>query len=140
MARVKIGLSGLSGTDQIERSRNIKTLMTGNASYTTPNPTLMAVGAAIDAFEVAFNESRNRDKVKMETMRLRRAAMLLIMFQLAAYVQEASDGDREKILSSGFGVVGDKVRHPVVAGETHDVRVFDGSSEEKQLFKWNRAS
>lgn len=139
MAKVKIGLSGLNGPAQTERSRHIHTEMDGNANFTTPNPTLVQVKAAIDAFELAYNQSRNRDTVKMEIMRLRRAEMLFIMNQLGAYVQEASGGDAEIILSSGYSIRGANIPHPVVAGEVHDVRAFGGSSEGKELFKWEKA-
>src|SRR4051812_24868772 len=104
MSKVVMGYSNLSVSDQIERSRDIKGKITGNVNYATPNPTMLAFGTAIDALEVAYNASRNRDKVAMETMRLRRAELLALVVTLAAYVQEASGGDGEKILTSGFYV------------------------------------
>jgi hypothetical protein len=73
MSKVIMGYRGLSVSDQVERSRDIKGKMTDNVHFAAPNPTMAAFGLAIDALEVAYNESRNRDKVKMVTMHLRRA-------------------------------------------------------------------
>lgn len=140
MSKIKIGFSGLSVPEQIERARLIVTMMTGNASYTTPNPTLGVVTSATDVLETAYNESRNRDKIKMAAMRLRRKEFLLQIGQLSAYVQDASGGDQEKILSSGYTVAGAKIPHPVVAGEVTNVRLSDGSNSGKINVLWNKAT
>jgi len=134
-----MGYDGLSVSDQVERSRDIKTKMTGNTNYTDPNPTLVAFGAATDALETAYNESRNRDKVKIATMRLRRAELLALVVTLAGYVQEASEGDGEKILSSGFYVRRTPTPHSDTAGQVHDVRLRDGSNSGKVMASWAAA-
>jgi len=139
MSKVKIGFSGLSVPNQIERGRNIVTKMTGNAAFTNPNTTLVDVTAAINALETAYNESRNRDKVKMVTMRLRRKEFLYLMVQEAAYVQQASGGDPEIILSSGFSVVGAKTPNPVTAGVVTNVRLSDGSVSGNVRIDWDKA-
>ena len=102
MAKVKIGMKGLTVPEQIERARLIVTNMTGNADYTTPSPALTVISTAADALETAYNESRNRDKVKVALMRMRRKELLYVINQLGAYVQQASGGDEEKIFSSGL--------------------------------------
>jgi hypothetical protein len=139
MAKVKIGFNGLSVPAQVERARNIKGKMTGNVAYPTPNPTLTALGDAADALETAYNESRSRDTVKMATMRIRRKELLFLAFQLAAYVQEASDGDEEKILSSGYDVRGKGTPHSVTAGMVNNVQVEDGSAEGKAVVSFDKA-
>lgn len=139
MSKVKIGFSGLSVPSQIERARNIVTLMTGNPVYTTPNPTLPEITLAVNALETAYNESRNRDKTKMAIMRLRRKDMLYLMVQEASYVQDASGGDQEKILSSGYPVVGAKTPHPVIAGEVTNVRLSDGHVSGSIRIDWDKA-
>jgi hypothetical protein len=52
---------------------------------------------------------------------------------LAAYVQEASAGDEEKILSSGFFVRRAATPPSDTAGQVHDVRLRDGSNFGKVL-------
>lgn len=134
-----MGFSNLSVPEQIERARLIVFKMTGNATYATPNPSLASVTAANDALEDAYNISRNRDKVLVAAMRLRRKELLFIISQLAAYVQQASDGDEEKISSSGFSVRGKGTPRPVIAGMVHDVRLSDGSKSGRVKVDWNKA-
>ena len=140
MAKVKIGFSGLDVPQQVERTRLIKGKMTGNANYTSPNPTLAAVTVANDALETAYNASRGHDKVKLVEMRLRRKDLLFLIGQLASYVQEASGADGEVILSSGFDLVKDKTPKPKVAGEVHNLRLIDGSNSGKIKALWNKAT
>ena len=47
MAKVKLGLSRLSPDELVDRGNTIKTAMTGNANFATPNPTLVALGTLI---------------------------------------------------------------------------------------------
>ena len=140
MAKIKIGFNGLTVPEQIERARHTIIMMTGNANYTTPSPTLAVVGAANDALESAYNASRGRDKNLVAAMRLRRKEMLYQIGQLSAYVQEASGGDEEKIRSSGFDIKNVKTPHPVIAGEVNNVRLADGSSSGKITVDWDKAS
>ena len=140
MAKVKIGFSGLSVPEQIERAKSIVTKMTGNANYTTPSPSLAVVTAAVDALETAYNNSRNRVKVKVAAMYLRRKEMLFQIVQEAAYVQEASEGDEEKILSSGFELRSTNSIHPVVADMVTNVQLNDGSVSGKLKVQWDAAS
>ncbi len=139
MSKVKMGFSNLSVPEQIERARQIVFKMTGNVNYTTPNPSLANMTAANDALEDAYNASRNRDKEKVAAMRLRRKELLFGISQLAAYVQQASDGNEEKILSSGFSVRGTNTPHPVIAGLVHDVQLSDGSKSGRVRVDWKKA-
>jgi hypothetical protein len=47
MAKVKLGLRDLTPDQRIDQANTIKTGMTGNASFPTPNPTLAAYGTLI---------------------------------------------------------------------------------------------
>jgi len=47
MAKVKLGLKELTADQKIDQANTIKTAMTGNANFTTPNPTLAAYGTLI---------------------------------------------------------------------------------------------
>ncbi len=140
MAKLKMSFDKLTVPLQIERARQIINSMTGNVNFATPNPTLAEVTTANNALETAFNESRNRDKNKIASMRLRRTELLFLITQLAAYVQEASGGNEEKIRSSGFGVRRANTPKPVVAGEVTNVRLKDGSNSGSIVVDWDKAS
>jgi hypothetical protein len=47
MAKVKLGLKNLTRDEKIDQANTIKTAMTGNANFTTPNPTLASYGTLI---------------------------------------------------------------------------------------------
>src|SRR5258705_10963073 len=47
MAKVRLGLKELAPEDRIAQALVIKTAMTGNANFTTPNPSLAAYNTSI---------------------------------------------------------------------------------------------
>ncbi len=137
MAKVKMGFRGLSVPMQVERSRLIQTLMAGNANFPIPNPALSVLKSATDALETGYNESRGRDKDKMAIMRIRRKELLDLIRLEAAYVQNASGGDEEKILSSGFDIV----RHGVASlpvGQVQNLRLIYTDMSGVLKARWNR--
>ena len=137
MSKLKIGFSLLDVPKQIERSRLIQTAMTGNVNYTTPVPSLPTLKTATDSLETAYNESRGRDKNKIQIMKLRRAEMLALITQLAAYVQSTSNGDKEIILSSGFDVIARGVPQPPV-GQVMNVRATNGTVTGSIKILWDK--
>ncbi len=140
MSKVKIGFSKLTVPQQVARGRLITSSMTGNASFPTPSPALAVVDGKIDELETAYNESRGRDKDKTAIMRLRRKEMLFLIVQLGAYVQQASDGDEEVILSSGFDVVAAGTPRPDTGGEVTGIDLTDGSQENTIKVEWDKAT
>jgi hypothetical protein len=44
MAKVKLGLRNLTPDEKVDLANTIKTATTGNANFTTPNPTLPTYG------------------------------------------------------------------------------------------------
>jgi hypothetical protein len=81
--------------------------MTGNASFTAPNPTLTVFGTKItDATTkvAAYNASVTASQTAMSDRDTSLEALRQTMRQLAAYVENASGGDAVKIESAGMGV------------------------------------
>lgn len=122
MSRIKIDFNK-PVTEQVAKSRDIQTKMTGNPNFLTPNPTLAQLKTATDDLENAYADALNRDKAKKALMRIARQVLKDFIVKLADYIQIASDGDETKILSSGFGVR--KVPTPVsVPNVPVDVKVI----------------
>jgi len=48
MAKVKVGLKNLSREQIADKIDTVKTAMTGNANFTTPNPLLTTLGTLIE--------------------------------------------------------------------------------------------
>lgn len=59
MAKVKFTLNGVSDVDTIQNCNNLKTALTGNASFTTPVPSLASFGTAITTAKAKLTASDN---------------------------------------------------------------------------------
>lgn len=70
-------------------------------------------------------------------MRLRRKEMLALIRQLGAYVQSASGGDEQKILSSGFDTVAVAGSRPPV-GQVYNLRLKEGTWTGQIRALWNK--
>lgn len=114
MSTVKLGLKGLSATELVAKAQGIHDAITGNALYPTPTPAMAALQTAIDALAAANAAvDNNGGRNEHQTRRVAEAALRLLVKQLAGYVQMTSNGDEDKILSSGFAVV----KHGSAIGE-----------------------
>src|ERR1051326_251650 len=107
MAKVKLGLKNLTPDQKIDLANTIKTAMTGNANFTTPNPTLAAYGTLITTGQTKIN-AYNLLKAQTETALSDRDAAIRALdngtTQLGDYVQNVSGGDQTKIESAGMSV------------------------------------
>lgn len=104
MARVKIDFERKPVPQQIEISRHIQKKMAGNSHFLLPDPDLATIKTTTDRLEQSFIEASRGDLNKKAEMRLRRAELKELISRLAYYVQHASKGNEEIILSSGFSV------------------------------------
>jgi hypothetical protein len=106
-AKVKMGLFYMKIRELIPYLQNHIQMMTDNPSFLTPQPPAEDFLAQFEAFQddalaVLHAETVLRDAVARRDQR--RAAITAMMNVRAAYVQEASNGNRQVILSSGLGV------------------------------------
>ena len=107
MAKAKLGLDKLNSDGLVANATTIKTAMTGNAHFTTPNPTLTAVGTATTTLQTkiaAYNAALTAVDTAMADRDAADAALRLLLVQLAAYVDNISGGDATIIASSGMDV------------------------------------
>ena len=59
MAKVKLGLSRLGPDDLVALANTIKTAMTGNANFTTPNPSLASLTTLITTAQTKIGAYNN---------------------------------------------------------------------------------
>jgi hypothetical protein len=109
MAKPKVDLRGKKPLEKVQKTGEIVTSTTGNANFPTPNPTLATLTAKADSLAAAISA---RDIAK-QTLDEMQAALLTAEAELdatltlfAAYVESASGGDAQKILSSGLALKG----------------------------------
>ena len=109
-AKISISIfSSKKDADLVVASGRIVASMAGNAAYPLPKPTLAQVNAARDAY-VAAVAVLDRGKLSIARRNAARAPLVQLLRDLALYVQQASGGDREKLLGSGYPV--QKTRQP----------------------------
>lgn len=106
MSTVKIGLRGLPATGTVAKAQGIHDAMSGNAAYPAPTPTLPVLQTAITTLSAANAAvDNNPGPAEHQARRVAEKALRALLKQLAGYVQMASGGDEDTILSSGFAVV-----------------------------------
>ena len=78
--------------------------MTDNANFPTPSPTLAEVAEANAQYKVSLDKVKDGSKADTVTKNNLRAELVVMLQQLADYVQKASNGDEAIILTSGYDV------------------------------------
>jgi len=84
--------------------------MTGNIAFPTPTPALAAVTTARNAYTAAVTAGQD-SKLGRSLRQKTRAAFVVLLRQLAHYVEDSSAGDRTLLMSSGFPL--QQIRSPV---------------------------
>lgn len=139
MAKVKLGLASLSPDEVVSLANQVKTAMTGNANFTTPNPPLASVTtltttattkvAAQKAAQAAAKQATDDRDAAV-------AALVLALTSLAAYVENTSGGDPVKIASAGMSV---KASNAPVGplGQVQNLSITAGDSEGRLDLQWD---
>ena len=138
-ARVSLSFARKADTDLIAFVRNVITLMTGNAQYPSPSPTLAALTTSVNDFETKVHDALNGGKIEIAQRNASRVNILAMLRQLAAYVQGNCGEDLHVLLASGFDAV--RSRSPVTMPNPpqNPSLSLTGKSGEL-LFKFDRVS
>lgn len=108
---VKPGFSRITAAALVSKGRNSVTLMTANPAFLAPNPaptnpTLAQVTAACDKLEAAMDAyDFNRGKLEKEARDVAFEELKVVYRDLGGYVQMASKGEKDVIISAGFDTV-----------------------------------
>ena len=98
-ARVALSFARKIDTDLIAFVRNVITLMTNNAQYPTPTPSLAALTTSVNAFETTVHDALGGGKIIIATRNAARVELLALMRQLAAYVQASCNVDLRALIA-----------------------------------------
>ena len=99
------GLSRITPTALVAKGRNHVTMLTGNAAFPSPDPTLVVLAAGCDTLDAASQAyDFNRGKADKEARDLAFTALKEMVRDLAAYVQTKCNNERDLIVSAGFDV------------------------------------
>lgn len=139
MAQIKLEFRNKSPDELLTLFSEILQAMTGNASFTAPNPTLAALTASRDALQTKINDVRAKEntwRAAVAARGVQEDATTLLFTQLSSYVQNVSGGDEAKILSSGFQVR--SAPAPITMVAPANLRATTGDSEGEIDLAWDR--
>ena len=107
MPKVKLNIRNLSPLEKVAKARQIVTSLTGNASFTTPHPTLAQVTTGADDLESAYSDAqtaRQAAQTKTSILRDKEDVLETLLRQIAAYIESVGGNDESTILSAGLDV------------------------------------
>lgn len=142
MSKVKLNLKALNDVQMVQFATNIKTAMTGNANFTTPIPTLTAIGTAITTAQTSITTAENAQvtaKQATATKDTNVAALRTLVTQLAGYVELTAAGDPAKILSAGMAVQAGKSPAGVPA-QVANLSITSGDNDGELDLQWDPVS
>jgi hypothetical protein len=127
LATVKLSLGNLTRDQLADKGDAIKTALTGNANFTTPNPSTAALGTAITALRTkiaTINTTKAAYAAAVTDGDAAAATLAALLSQEAAYVQTTSGGDAVKIESAGMSVRSDGA--PIHMTQVLDLAATEG--------------
>ena len=142
MAIIKMNFRGLPDLGIIQQCTNIKTALTGNATFPTPTPTLPNFTALITAAQTkltAADTAAQTAKLATADKDNAIAALLAGVNQLADYVSMISAGDGVKIQSAGFGVKAANTP-AVTPGQVVNLAITAGDNAGELDLQWDPVS
>lgn len=138
---VRLGITRVTATALVEKGRNMVTMMTANPAFMAPNPlpdpTLAEFTAALDKLDKAAQVyAFNRGKVEKEARDVAYAEMKNLFHYMGGYVQMASQGVKDVIISAGLDVTASPSA-PALPTVPGDVRAEATKARKQILVRWN---
>lgn len=113
---VVLKLAKLSVPHKIEKARFIVTSMTGNAAFTTPNPTLAIITTNINALETGHLAAKGGGTDETANMHSKEFVLELSLKSLAAYVEGIANTNpvtaEAVVLSAGMNIKTPATQNP----------------------------
>ena len=134
---LSLNISQLSVPAFIEKCRAIVVAMSGNANFTTPNPPLADITAALDALEESYQDGiLTRSITAKQLQKQQRDLVNSLMMQLKSYVETTMGDDLEKAQSSGMSPKKDPVRQTSIEAP-QNVRALQNGAPGTLHLSWS---
>ncbi|HET8963443.1 MAG TPA: fibronectin type III domain-containing protein [Chitinophagales bacterium] len=139
MSKVKLELDKLTNEEIVNLAETIITNMTGNANFTTPNPTLAdlttAKALALNKINNANNKRQQSENATVQEGSAISSLKSLLTLE-ASYVDNESGGDADKITSAGMAVRSTASPKPIPEKVT-DLNLTQGDDEGEVDLIWH---
>ncbi|WP_293302396.1 hypothetical protein [Pedobacter sp. UBA4863] len=129
--------SKLSDTALNQKAFNVKNALTDNVNFPVTVPTLSDFTSLQQSFEEGITKSVNGDRIQIALKNQARAALLAGIRQLALNIDAQANGDRAKLLSSGFDLAVSN-EHPSTITAPIDFKLLDGLNAGEMKFTFKR--
>lgn len=139
MKTLKLGLRNTTVPELIQKARTLVARMDGNTLFSSPKPALAEITAAAAALENAYEDAHDGTKADKIRLRERESELIGFVKQLGAYVQSASGGEAEVILSSGFELKRETTTRVPASNPAH-VRGKATIHAGEVIIRWDAAS
>jgi hypothetical protein len=106
------------------KTQTIVEHMTGNTNFPTPVPAITVVADASDAYTSALITASTGNRADIAAKNQQRADLEELLRLLASYINFTADGDRSKLLTTGYDV--SKEKTPVVITKPENITVTNG--------------
>ena len=133
-AKIVINFTTLSDGNLESKALSIIDAMTDNPNFPNPDPSLAEVNTAVTEYSSALAGARSKDKVQVELKNIKRAALITVLKNLAAYVNYTSKGDRSIMASSGFDVSKD-AKSAIVMSAPKNFKIVSGENSGQAFLK-----
>ncbi len=138
MKYIKLGLSDLNVDGKVAQGNAIKTGMTGNINFPSPNPTPGTLGTVTNdlaAKKIARDNLVEACKAATEALHLAEKLYDLTITQIAAYAEGAVLGDPVKLEGAGFTMR--KNPQPIgTPGQVQDLRLTSNTFAGRLFARW----
>ena len=115
----------LSDPNLSQKAIDIKNSLTDNPNFNPAPPSLASFTTAQQDFEAALPLVTSRDRVKIALKNQSRFLLIQAMYQLALEVNAQANGDRAKLLSSGFDLANAGEGNALITAPT-DFKIVEG--------------
>jgi hypothetical protein len=105
LIKAVVGFTGVPDADLVSRCNAVHDGMTNNPAYPNPPIDMPGFKAAIDAHTAAVAGALDGGTAAIVTRNKRRGDVIIMLHQLAHYVEVACKGDLNAFVSSGFVAV-----------------------------------
>jgi hypothetical protein len=136
MSKVKLALGKKKDADKINLGEATHDKMTGNALFVTPNPDLLTYKNSYLAYRVAYENALLGGKPLKAILKVKREAFIVLLKQMAAYVNNIANGDAAVITSAGFDINSEPISR--IMTQVVNVQGFTGIHSGEVRVEWDK--
>lgn len=139
MSTLKIGLSGLSPLELVNKAQILVEKMTLNNHFPHPEPSVAVLAARKDILADCISKAFFNDPKSAEKQQEAYNTLVELIHQLAGYVTRIADGNSEILLSSGFDIRSKRKKSPMPEHpENFQVHISDEGGTTR--LEWEKVS